>query len=163
MVWCQKAPGERLKESVDKEELAKRIIISLNTRVAELEQEIFQARAYVAKENLVVVERCEAKVAGLEVKLRENHVRFPADFSHECNETSSLKQFIDVLGYDPDTFERYPSEELPSLGCKGMVEGEGMEAVPVVASVENEEVMPIGETPGTAGIHVPEGQGNPFV
>ncbi|KAF6156138.1 hypothetical protein GIB67_024108 [Kingdonia uniflora] len=80
---AEKIFSRRVKEASKYEDVPKETILSLNTRVLELEQEILQA-----------------------------------DFKRECLVTMPLKQFIDELGYDPETFEQFAPDPFVSNGVE---------------------------------------------
>ncbi|KAF6172511.1 hypothetical protein GIB67_007024 [Kingdonia uniflora] len=63
------------------------------------EASLKQVRTDASKKKLSMVE--------LEGRLRKNHVSFQVDFEQEYNLPTSLKQFIDDLGYDLDTFKYF--------------------------------------------------------
>ncbi|KAF6143304.1 hypothetical protein GIB67_039087 [Kingdonia uniflora] len=115
-----KAISKRSKEARDGSKLMKGTILSQETRIRELERELLHIHSKAARKNWAVVASCDAKVAVLEAKvashdeqLRNNHAQFQAMYDQEYEVTSTLKRFVDGLGYDPATFELYPSRRIP--------------------------------------------------
>ncbi|KAF6134674.1 hypothetical protein GIB67_002075 [Kingdonia uniflora] len=71
----------------------------------------------------------EAKLVEKEKQLKDNKVHFQAQYVEEFDTTMTLKNFIDGLGYNPKTFEHFPSTEAPTVEDVAMVMGMGVDPV----------------------------------
>ncbi|KAF6169629.1 hypothetical protein GIB67_004021 [Kingdonia uniflora] len=92
-VKAQKVTNKQLKQARDNLELARGTTMSLETEINVLKREKLNIRVESARE--LKVERAD----------------YQAQYDEECETTTRLKNLIDSLGINPETFEPFPSTE----------------------------------------------------